>query len=150
MYFWLRLSVALIGAVALLTVACKRDYPEPPPKSTKLTDRTGEFGDPLATVTFTAGLTQGAAENGPSAAGESPDFGAPPEMVYIPGGTFRMGFERSHDDERPIHVVTVMPFFLDRHEVTNRQFKRFVEKVGYVTQAERKGYSWCFLKGADD
>ena len=71
-------------------------------------------------------------------------------MVHIPGGTFKMGFEHGHDDERPIHAVTLKPFFLDRHEVTNRQFTTFVEQTGYVTQAERNGYSWCFLKGADD
>ncbi len=74
----------------------------------------------------------------------------PPGMVYIPGATFRMGFDHAHDDERPVHAVTVRPFLLDRHEVTNRQFAEFVEATGYITQAERDGYAWCFLEGARD
>ncbi len=74
----------------------------------------------------------------------------PPGMVYIRGGTFRMGFEHAYDDERPLHGVTVKPFFLDRVEVTNGQFAEFVETTGYITQAERDGYAWCFLEGADD
>ena len=74
----------------------------------------------------------------------------PPEIVYIPGARFRMGFEHAYEDERPVHAVTVSPFLLDRYEITNRQFAEFVEATGYITQAERDGYAWCFIKGADD
>ena len=74
----------------------------------------------------------------------------PPEMVYIPGAKFRMGFDHAYGDERPVHAVTVQAFLLDRHEVTNRQFGEFVEATGYMTQAERDGYAWCYLEGADD
>ena len=75
---------------------------------------------------------------------------AHPEMVYIPGTTFRMGFEHAYDDERPVHAVTMRPFLLDRREVTNRQFAKFVEATGYITPAEGDGYAWCFIEGADD
>ena len=58
-------------------------------------------------------------------------------MVWIPGGTFRMGSEDFYPEERPVHDVTVDGFWMDRHAVTNEQFARFVEETGYVTVAER-------------
>lgn len=59
-------------------------------------------------------------------------------MVLVPGGTFWMGSDdpRIHD-ARPWHEVAVDGFWVDRTEVTNEQFLRFVEATGYVTTAER-------------
>ena len=74
----------------------------------------------------------------------------PPEIVYIPSARFSMGFEHAYEDERPVHAVTIRPFLLDRYEITNQQFAEFVKATGYITQAERDGYAWCFIKGADD
>jgi formylglycine-generating enzyme required for sulfatase activity len=78
------------------------------------------------------------------------DSRVPESMVFIPAGTFEMGMEHSHPDEAPVHSVRLRPFLLDSHEVTNRQFAAFVEATGYVTQAERDGYAWGYLKGASD
>jgi len=65
--------------------------------------------------------------------------------VPIPGGTFRMGNDLSpRPDERPAHDVSLSPFLMDAHEVTNRQFARFVEQTGYVTTAERRGWSYVY------
>lgn len=58
-------------------------------------------------------------------------------MVFVPGGAFAMGSDRQRPEERFTHVVRVDPFWIDRHEVTNAQFKRFVDATGYVTLAER-------------
>src|SRR5215467_9166142 len=58
-------------------------------------------------------------------------------MVFIRGGTFRMGSERHRPEERFTHVVRVDGFWIDRHEVTNAQFREFVTATGYVTLAER-------------
>jgi formylglycine-generating enzyme len=58
-------------------------------------------------------------------------------MVRIPGGTFRMGSDRFYPEERPVHQETVDPFFIDLYEVTNDEFRRFVDETGYVTVAER-------------
>ncbi len=44
--------------------------------------------------------------------------------------------ERSYPDEYPPHPVTLSSFWLDRYEVTNAQFARFVEATGYVSTAE--------------
>lgn len=64
---------------------------------------------------------------------------APPGMVWIPGGDFMMGTdsEQAWPDERPAHTVRVHGFWMDETEVTNAQFRRFVEATGYVTIAER-------------
>jgi formylglycine-generating enzyme len=62
------------------------------------------------------------------------------EMVFIPGGTFMMGGdnEQASEDELPKHTVTVDSFWMDKHEVTNAQFAKFVTATGYITTAERK------------
>jgi sulfatase modifying factor 1 len=58
------------------------------------------------------------------------------DMVWIPGGTFRMGSDRHYVEEAPVHRVTVDPFWIDRAPVTNRQFRNFVRATGHVTFAE--------------
>ncbi|MBK8312743.1 MAG: SUMF1/EgtB/PvdO family nonheme iron enzyme [Acidobacteria bacterium] len=55
---------------------------------------------------------------------------APEGMVYIPGGKFTMGRNDGSADEGPAHEVEVKPYFIDIHEVTNQDFKRFVEATG--------------------
>jgi formylglycine-generating enzyme len=64
---------------------------------------------------------------------------APPDsqMLWIPGGTFRMGSDRHYPEEAPVHRVTVDGFWMDRTPVTNRQFRDFVRATGHVTLAER-------------
>ncbi len=57
-------------------------------------------------------------------------------MVLIKGGTYRMG-SNDFEDTRPLHQVTVSPFYMDEHEVTNAQFAQFVKATGYVTIAEQ-------------
>ena len=61
----------------------------------------------------------------------------PPEgMVWVPGGEFWMGDEE-FPDAKPVHRVHVDGFWMDKTEVTNAQFARFVKEAGYVTVAER-------------
>ncbi len=71
----------------------------------------------------------------------------PEGMVWIPGGEFEMGGvgKLARPDEFPVHKVKVTGFFMDETEVTNAQFKKFVEATGYVTTAEKKP-SWEELK----
>ena len=59
-------------------------------------------------------------------------------MVFVPGGTFRMGSDRHYPEERPVHRVTVDGFWIDRTPVTNREFRKFVNATGHVTFAEIK------------
>jgi formylglycine-generating enzyme required for sulfatase activity len=58
------------------------------------------------------------------------------DMLFIPGGEFRMGSEDHYPEERPVHRVRVDSFWIDRTPVTNAAFRRFVEATGYVTFAE--------------
>jgi formylglycine-generating enzyme len=74
-----------------------------------------------------------------TAAGEQSRDGARPKgdgMVFVPGGTFRMGSDRHYPEEAPVHRVGVDSFWIDRAPVTNRDFRRFVNATGYVTCAE--------------
>jgi formylglycine-generating enzyme len=66
----------------------------------------------------------------------TPPGPAPEGMVWVPGGTFWMGTKKFSDAE-PIHKVQVDGFWMDRTEVTNAQFAKFVEATGYVTVVER-------------
>jgi formylglycine-generating enzyme required for sulfatase activity len=98
---------------------------------------------PLATCALLAGL----AAAGPATAedalchgysGVPAEAGRTAGMVWIPGGTFTMGDDDERPEERPSHPVTIRGFWIDRHEVTNAQFRRFVEATGYRTIAERR------------
>jgi formylglycine-generating enzyme required for sulfatase activity len=59
------------------------------------------------------------------------------DMVWIPGGVFRMGSDDHYPEEAPAHAAEVAGFWIDRHQVTNAAFRRFVKATGYVTVAER-------------
>ena len=61
---------------------------------------------------------------------------APAGMVWVEGGTFRMGSDRHYPEEAPAHQVRVDGFWIDRTPVTNRQFREFVKATGHVTVAE--------------
>jgi formylglycine-generating enzyme required for sulfatase activity len=73
--------------------------------------------------------------------------GAPEGMVRIPGGQFTMGSDLpgSKHNEQPAHKVSVDAFWLDEHDVTNAEFRKFVEATGYKTTAERP-VDWEELK----
>jgi sulfatase modifying factor 1 len=58
-------------------------------------------------------------------------------MVWISGGAFLMGSDAHYAEEAPAHRVAVNGFWIDRHTVTNADFRRFVEATGHVTLAER-------------
>jgi len=85
----------------------------------------------------------------PTVANKTPaPYEKPPKMAWIPGGEFSMGAQDSPGmdevgmsatkDSRPIHRVYVDGFWMDKTDVTNREFAQFVKSTGYVTVAERK------------
>ena len=57
-----------------------------------------------------------------------------PDMVWVPGGTFRMGSDQHYQEERPAHDVTVDGLWVDIQQVTVTAFRRFVKATGYVTR----------------
>jgi len=58
------------------------------------------------------------------------------EMVWIPGGRFLMGdrWGDGRPDEKPVHPVKVDGFWMDTTEVTNAEFKKFVDATGYKVE----------------
>lgn len=70
------------------------------------------------------------------------------DMVLLEGGSFTMGTDSKDgfpkDGEGPAREVTLNPFYIDRYEVTNRQFQAFVKETGYVTESELFGWSFVF------
>jgi len=77
------------------------------------------------------------------------DIGAKNEnMVLIPAGEFLMGSPPGEGSasERPQHKVHVDSFYMDKYEVINSRFKEFVDATGYVTDAERRGWSFVAVK----
>jgi len=72
---------------------------------------------------------------------------APPNMILIPAGTFTMGTDdpNSLPNERPAHAVRVSGFWMDEHDVTNAEFRKFVDATGYLTTAE-KPIDWDEMK----
>ncbi|WP_274651027.1 formylglycine-generating enzyme family protein [Paenibacillus humicola] len=75
-------------------------------------------------------------------------------MVELEGGPFLMGTDDLEsfpaDGEGPVRNVTIKPFRIDRCAVTNEAFSKFVEATGYVTEAERFGWSFVFHLLASD
>jgi formylglycine-generating enzyme required for sulfatase activity len=53
------------------------------------------------------------------------------DMVYIPPGDFVQGSDMRHDDEGPEHTVYLDGYYIDKYEVTNLQYERFVKATGY-------------------
>ena len=69
-------------------------------------------------------------------------------MVEIPGRTFLMGGEGretwQQDGEGPVREISVNPFRIDTCAVSNEQFAKFADATGFVTEAERFGWSFVF------
>ncbi len=85
---------------------------------------------------------------GPARSREAESPVAPsPGMAWIPGGEFTMGSDDPNVAlaEHPAHRVRVDGFWMDVTEVTNAQFRKFVEASGYTSMAERP-VDWDLLK----
>lgn len=110
----------------------------PPPTPTPLPTPTPRPLPP----TPTAGPTQPAA---PTATSALPTPTSPPAplvtdiLVSIPAGPFLMGSDTGRGDEAPAHEVDLPAFEIDKFEVTNADFAKFVEATGYETDAEKAG-----------
>jgi formylglycine-generating enzyme required for sulfatase activity len=69
-------------------------------------------------------------------------------MVELPGGQFLMGTDYGHafpqDGEGPVRSVMLSPLSVDQYPVTNECFAEFIHATGYVTEAERFGWSFVF------
>lgn len=136
---WKSVSFAALFAVlAFLAYKVLSSYTTPRSSAGGNSDEFGTHGTAVAPVkTFQ-----------PTIANPAPAPNPPPKgMVWIPGGEFSMGANDPPDlddigmkattDARPIHRVYVDGFYMDKTDVTNGQFARFVRATGYITMAER-------------
>ena len=53
------------------------------------------------------------------------------KMVLIPAGIFQMSSNDGEDDEKPSHTVYVDAFYMDKYEVTNAQYRKFMQVTGH-------------------
>lgn len=81
----------------------------------------------------------------------------PPAVTYgrtaIPGGLVDVGTSAPYhldDGEGPLRQVRLKPFAMDEAAVTNARFGAFVATTGYVTEAERYGWSFVFYQFLPD
>jgi formylglycine-generating enzyme required for sulfatase activity len=99
----------------------------------------------------TPDLTRQAAPTGPTPFRDAfqEGTGEGPAMIWLPGGTFRMGSPVGvgHDSERPAHDVTLSHFAVGKYPLTVGEFRRFVEATGYKTEAEQGGGAWVWNRG---
>lgn len=69
-------------------------------------------------------------------------------MKLIPGGLYGIGSNKKngfeYDFEGPKVTVKIDSFYIDETQVTNEEFKKFVDETGYITEAERMGWSYVF------
>ncbi|OQX78743.1 MAG: hypothetical protein B6D61_04830 [Bacteroidetes bacterium 4484_249] len=68
------------------------------------------------------------------------------DMILVHGGSFQMGSQEDDSNDNKTHNVRVNNFYIDKHEVTYKQFKAFIDETGFITDAERDGWSYIFNK----
>src|SRR4029077_12481942 len=68
-----------------------------------------------------------------------PAMAAPPDdMVLVPAGGVSMGRPGGHSGEKPAHKVQISAFFMDKYEVTVKQYAAFLQESGGDRPAEWK------------
>ncbi|MFH0735019.1 MAG: SUMF1/EgtB/PvdO family nonheme iron enzyme [bacterium] len=60
-------------------------------------------------------------------------------MIYVEGGTFKMGSTKGAINEKPVHEILLNSFYISKYEVTIDEFEKFVNETGYQTDAEKSG-----------
>lgn len=66
------------------------------------------------------------------------------QKISIPAGTALVGTRRAvtaADSESPARRQKINGFLLDNTAVSNARFEQFISDTGYLTEAERLGWS---------
>ncbi|MBI9074777.1 MAG: SUMF1/EgtB/PvdO family nonheme iron enzyme [Desulfatibacillum sp.] len=66
------------------------------------------------------------------------------QYLLIPEGSYMVGSKSPGKGERSLQAVDIQPFYIGKYPVTNALFEIFVEKTGYVTTAEERGYGMVY------
>ncbi len=103
---------------------------------------------PCCTPSVPAAAAAASPRGGMPEIAPGPRAGSREGMAHIEDGTFLMGADDDEiwraDGEDPVREIRLEPFYIDRSCVTNREFEDFVEDSGYITEAERFGWSFVF------
>lgn len=118
-------SRAARSEVAPLLNAAKQDQP-PTPAKPHVPDGEAKRAD-KAKPTTNGGAAQHPTMSPPPPAEIIGKDGAP--MVLVPSGEFIMGSDKGDEDESPIHRVHLTAFYIDKFEVTNARFAKFVDAI---------------------
>ena len=86
------------------------------------------------TIEREVGVTVTALENPTPPPGADDPLNRP---IWIERGTFQMGSDDGADDERPVHRVTMSGFWIQEHEVTNEEYRRFDAGYQFPSGQER-------------
>jgi formylglycine-generating enzyme required for sulfatase activity len=97
------------------------------------------------------GLAGAAAAGTPSAPSSGVTDEA--EVVLIPAGEFTMGYDKAGYDTLPVRRINLPAFYIDKYEVTNKRYKRFIDATTYKVPwshepdaAAVKPYLWDWQK----
>ena len=76
----------------------------------------------------------------PTTPADKPSGPVVPEgMVMVPAGAYTIGRDEGSELERPRHTVELPAFFIDRTEVTNADYKKFVDATSHKPPVNWKG-----------
>lgn len=133
---FLILVLAAVALIAALTMSSPQDSRPSDPDVSDVSEPSEDSRGPGETRP---------SEKVPAGSDRNTDSETPPladdprvrNMAWIPSGRFVMGELNTVPDEFPPHEVVMDGFWMDITEVTNRDFKAFVDATGYVTTAER-------------
>src|SRR4051794_8706418 len=106
---------------------------------------------PCCVASRTGSLQEGdhsALSTPPAPEATSTGKGVTSDMVRLEGGEFLMGTDDPigfpADGEGPVRAVVLRPFWIQPVAVSNERFADFVDATGYITDAERYGWSFVF------
>ena len=76
------------------------------------------------------------------------------DMALIPAGEFKMGSEVGDENETPLNTVYLDSYYIDRYEVTNREYAEFLNTVGKTRDSDGHMFlnmesSYCKIKHLD-
>ena len=57
------------------------------------------------------------------------------KMIFVKGGKFNFGNDNGLNREKPIQEVTIQSFVIDKNLVTTEDFRAFINKSNYITDA---------------
>ncbi len=139
------LSLIISGVLVFWFSRSETASPPPADEETKSQASAGTDVSPGAAtpipVAVAAAKENAAAPSNQGTAGGAPV--APVEgMVYVPRGEFQMGRVQGGEYATPPLSVIVGPFFIDRTEVTNEEYMKFISATGYPVPTSWRGKSF--------